>query len=111
MPYYDYSCPDCGPFTGFAAMADFDKPCACPTCAATSPRVLLRAPAFANMDGTTRTAMATNERAQHAPKSTRSHGPGCGCCSSSSKKLPSRTLHRPDGSKSFPSARPWMISH
>ncbi|MDD9727768.1 zinc ribbon domain-containing protein [Roseovarius sp. SK2] len=111
MPYYDYSCPECGPFTDFAAMADFDKPCVCPTCAASSPRVLLRAPAFANMDGSKRAAMATNERSQHVPKSTRSHGPGCSCCSASSKKLPSRTLHRADGSKSFPSSRPWMISH
>jgi hypothetical protein len=25
--------------------------------------------------------------------------------------MPSRTMHRADGSKSFPSARPWMISH
>jgi putative FmdB family regulatory protein len=69
MPYYDYNCPDCGPFTDFAAMADFDKPCACPTCAAQSPRVLLRAPTFTSMDGTTRTAIATNERTQHAPSS------------------------------------------
>jgi putative FmdB family regulatory protein len=109
MPYYDYLCDDCGPFTERASMSDFDKPCDCPTCGATAPRVLLRAPILANMDGAKRTAHATNERAQHEPKSTRSHGPGCGCCSSKSK--PSRTLHRPDGSKSFPSARPWMISH
>lgn len=111
MPYYDYLCDDCGPFTEFATMADFDKPCACPTCAAQAKRVLLRAPLLANMDGTRRTAFATNERASHEPKSTRKHGPGCSCCSGGSKRMPSRTLHRADGSKSFPTARPWMISH
>lgn len=111
MPYYDYMCDDCGPFTERAAMAEFDSPCACPTCGEPAPRVLLRAPILANMDGARRTAFATNERARHAPKSTRSHGPGCSCCSGGGKSMPSRTLHRPDGSKSFPSARPWMISH
>lgn len=111
MPYYDYLCDDCGPFTGFARMDDYNKPQACPHCAAEAPRVLLSVPAFANMDGARRTAFATNERASHEPKSTKKHGAGCSCCSGSSKKMPSRTLHRPDGSKSFPAARPWMISH
>lgn len=27
------------------------------------------------------------------------------------QKMGSKTLHRPDGSKSFPTKRPWMISH
>ncbi|MFW2589996.1 FmdB family zinc ribbon protein [Sagittula sp. SSi028] len=110
MPYYDYLCDACGPFTESAPMADFDKPCDCPACGTAAPRVLLQAPRFANMDAGRRTAFATNERSQHAPKSSRAHPPGCGCCSGTSKTA-SRTLHRPDGSKSFPSARPWMISH
>ncbi|TCS59937.1 FmdB family zinc ribbon protein [Primorskyibacter sedentarius] len=109
MPYYDYQCDTCGPFTELGSMATFDQPCACPDCGASARRVLLQAPILANMDKARRTAFATNERAAHEPKSTRSHGPGCGCCSG--KKKPSRTLHRPDGSKSFPTARPWMISH
>ncbi|MDF1803324.1 FmdB family zinc ribbon protein [Thalassovita sp.] len=112
MPYYDYLCEDCGPFTEYTSMANFDRPCACPSCSQMAGRAILRAPNLANMNGSRRTAFATNEKAQHAPKSTKSHGPGCSCCSSSaSKSLPSRTLHRADGSKSFPSARPWMISH
>ena len=37
------------------------------------------------------------------------HGPGCGCCSS---KKPSRLVKQTrSGAKSFPTARPWMISH
>lgn len=111
MPYYDYLCSDCGPFTDFASMADFDKPSACPHCAQLAERALLQAPLLANMDSGRRIAFATNERASHAPKSTKSHGPGCSCCSGGGKKMPNRTLHRADGSKSFPSARPWMISH
>ena len=111
MPNYDYSCESCGPFTQFAAMADFDKPCACPACGAASRRVLLTAPKLAQVSSTIRNAHETNERARHEPKSTRKHGPGCSCCSGGLTSKPSRTLHRPDGSKSFPTARPWMISH
>jgi hypothetical protein len=35
------------------------------------------------------------------------HAPGCGCCSGKSKT----GILRADGAKTFPSARPWMISH
>jgi putative FmdB family regulatory protein len=37
------------------------------------------------------------------------HGPGCSCCSGGARR--SRTAKAADGKKSFPSARPWMISH
>lgn len=112
MPNYDYMCDTCGPFTGFAAMADFDKPCACPACGDPARRALFTAPKLAVVGSGLRRAHETNERAAHEPKSTKKHGPGCGCCSGAGgAKKPSRTLHRPDGSKSFPSARPWMISH
>jgi hypothetical protein len=36
------------------------------------------------------------------------HPAGCGCCSTSKKAT---TVRAPDGAKSFPSKRPWMISH
>ncbi|MEC7760676.1 MAG: zinc ribbon domain-containing protein [Pseudomonadota bacterium] len=110
MPYYDYLCDECGPFTAFAPMSAFDQPCTCPDCAGEARRAIFTAPQLSVVSGSTRRAFETNERAAHEPKSSKTHGPGCSCCSSSSKK-PSRTLHRPDGSKSFPSARPWMISH
>ncbi|MCA8884876.1 MAG: zinc ribbon domain-containing protein [Rhodobacteraceae bacterium] len=111
MPVYEYDCPQCGTFVAFAPMAAFADPCDCPDCATSAPRALHTAPGIAQMSSTRRTAFATNERAADSPKrSGGGHGPGCGCCSGS-KKMPSGTLHRPDGSKSFPAKRPWMISH
>ena len=110
MPYYDYLCDCCGPFTALAPMADYDKPQPCPDCAAQAARVLFTAPKLAVMSGARRSAFETNERARHEPKSSKAHGPGCSCCSGGAKK-PGRTFHRPDGSKSFPASRPWMIPH
>ena len=59
-----------------------------------------------------RKAYARNERSANAPKTVAeykaSHGPGCGCCST----RPSRIVKQAsNGAKSFPTARPWMISH
>jgi len=105
MPVYDYSCEDCGTFTAFRPMSAFDAPCGCPGCGAEAPRVFLSAPAIAGMDPARRIAAATNERSSNAPRSSKSHGPSCGCCSSRGLKTPS------SAAKSFPSARPWMISH
>lgn len=116
MPTYGYICPDCGPFERFRPMAESAEPSDCPACGSTAPRVILTAPRMAMMDAGTRKAHATNEKAAHSPdfstKASRAgggHGPGCSCCSSSKK--PSRAVHTPDGGKTFPSARPWMISH
>lgn len=109
MPVYEYECAHCGPFEALAPMSAFADPCNCPDCATPAPRVLLTAPGLAIMSTSTRTAHATNERAADTPKRS-GHGPGCSCCSGATKK-PSKTLHRPDGSKSFPTKRPWMISH
>lgn len=109
MPVYDYSCPTCGPFEALMPMARCKDPVTCGACGATAPRVLLTAPALANMGTGRRRAHETNERAADSPKKS-SHGPGCSCCGGS-KKINSGTLQRPDGSKSFPKKRPWMISH
>lgn len=111
MPVYDYQCSDCGYFSDLRPMALAKEPCDCPDCGQSAPRVLISVPNYALMDATMRTAHSTNEQSTHAPKSSKAHGPGCSCCSGSSKSMPSRTLRRPDGSKAFPSARPWMISH
>jgi hypothetical protein len=35
------------------------------------------------------------------------HGAGCSCCSTGK----SNAVKAPDGSKMFPTKRPWMISH
>jgi hypothetical protein len=91
-------------------MAEYADPQPCPDCGSQSPRVMLTAPMLANMDAGRRTAFATNERSRHEPKSTKKHGAGCSCCSGANKKG-RLTWYGKDGSKGFPTSRPWMISH
>jgi putative FmdB family regulatory protein len=112
MPVYEYRCNDCGPFTQMRPMAECELPSECPACGAGAPRVILTAPHCTTMSAQTRLAHATNERSAHAPRTLSSlkggHGAGCGCCST----RPSRLVRRgKGGSKSFPTSRPWMISH
>jgi putative FmdB family regulatory protein len=113
MPTYDYACGGCGGFDAFRSMSQRDEPAACPACGAASPRVFASAPRLALLDGSTRSAFDTNERARHEPKSSKEyarlrHPAGCGCCSTASRKA---TVTAPNGNKAFPSKRPWMISH
>ncbi|WP_082766433.1 zinc ribbon domain-containing protein [Paramesorhizobium deserti] len=112
MPFYDYECAECGVFTALRPMAKSAEPRDCPDCGQSARRVILRMPNIASMETGLRAAHAVNEQARHTPKSNRlserSHGPGCSCCST---ERSSRTTRRPDGSKSFVGARPWMISH
>ena len=110
MPVYDYWCDSHGPFEGERPMAEFDQPCACPVCGQAAPRVMINVPKIFGMSREVRRAHETNERAADSPKRLSAHGPGCPCCSGSAKKGRA-TLNRADGSKSFPTARPWMISH
>ena len=113
MPVYEYLCSDCGPFTDIRPMADYEQPSDCPECGRSAPRVILTAPRFSAMSTELRLAHATNERSMHAPRSLSSvkalHGPGCACCSG--RKLSRKIACGKDGSKSFPTNRPWMISH
>jgi len=113
MPVYEYLCNDCGSFTDIRPMSECDAPQPCPQCDSAAPRVILTAPNFFCMPSDKRKAHATNERSANAPKTLdqykASHGPGCGCCSSGK---PSRLVKKTrSGAKSFPTARPWMISH
>lgn len=113
MPTYDYACPQCGGFEALRTLSQRDEPAACPDCAAASPRVLSAAPRLAWLDGGTRRAMEVNERARHEPQSSRDyqrlrHPAGCGCCSPGKR---SATVTGANGNKSFPTKRPWMISH
>jgi putative FmdB family regulatory protein len=110
MPVYEYKCTACGIFENMAPMQAFADPCDCPDCGQSAPRVLFSVPHISGLSSSTRRAHETNERSADSPKRTSTHGPGCGCCSGGAKKN-SKTLYRPDGSKSFPSKRPWMISH
>lgn len=112
MPIYEYLCNECGPFTDMRPMAECDEPNICPECGDEAPRVLLTAPRFSCVSSETRAAHAINERSAHAPKSIAefkaAHSKGCACCTGK----PSRLVQRgKDGSKSFPTSRPWMISH
>lgn len=114
MPTYDYACSQCGGFDAFRKVAARNEAAACPDCGAASPRVFVSAPRLALMEGSTRRALETNERARHAPKRSGDYGrlkhpAGCGCCSTSSKR--GATVKAPNGNKTFPSKRPWMISH
>jgi putative FmdB family regulatory protein len=112
MPVYEYLCSECGPFTQMRAMAEYELPSDCPKCEASAPRVLLTAPRCSAVSPQKRMAHAINERSADAPRtlssSRSSHGPGCGCCSGRSSRLVKRGK---GGTKSFPTSRPWMISH
>jgi putative FmdB family regulatory protein len=112
MPVYDYLCSDCGPFTDLRPMSECDAPLQCPGCSVLAPRAFLTAPYFSCMSTERRLAHATNERSAHAPQRLADmkakHGAGCSCCGG----LSSRKVKRgKGGAKSFPSSRPWMISH
>lgn len=114
MPTYDYACPDCGGFDAFRTLAQRNEPAECPDCGTHSPRVFATAPRLACMSRDARIAMDTNERARHAPQSSKDyqrlrHPSGCGCCSPGKRN--NATVTTPAGSKMFPSKRPWMISH
>lgn len=110
MPVYEYFCEEHGPFVEMRPMAQSADPCACPSCGEEKPRAFFTAPALGASDRGRMKAHAVNERAADSPKKASTHGPGCACCAGGESKS-RKTLHRPDGSKSFPSNRPWMISH
>ena len=114
MPTYDYACDQCGPFESLRSMAQRDAPAVCPQCGTACERVLIGAPRLAVMSDRQRLAMSTNERASHEPVSSKSYVPrahpsGCSCCSGGAKAK--ATAVAPNGNKSFPAKRPWMISH
>lgn len=115
MPTYGYLCQRCGPFEAFRSMDRYADPLECPGCGASAPRAMLTAPGLAMMDSASRTAQQTNERSKYAPllstlaERKAGHGAGCACCHGGKSKR--RTARGPDGAKSFPAARPWMISH
>jgi len=80
MPFYDYDCPSCGAFTEFRPLADFEKPCPCPTCGKKSARAL-NAPAL----GAGTAVAAANSAA--APNAFRRHPGGCGCCAAPARRV------------------------
>jgi putative FmdB family regulatory protein len=119
MPTYEYDCGECGGFDAIRRLADRNEPAECPSCARASQRVFATAPRLACVSAEQRQAHDTNDRARHAPRSSRDgdqgsygrmrHPGGCGCCSTAGKR--GSTVTAPNGAKAFPSKRPWMISH
>lgn len=115
MPVYDYKCANHGLFFELATFEQSAAPCPCPTCGNLSPRIVLLAPELLLMPQAKRQAIATNEKAQHAPEystaarreADHQHKTGCGCQHKKSSKL----MYTAQGEKMFPSMRPWMISH
>lgn len=112
MPVYDYLCESCGPFTDMHPMSDCEKPQPCPDCGEMARRAILTAPNFFSMSSERRLAHTTNERSANEPRlmSKGAHPSGCSCCSSG-KKSGRFVKYGKNGSKSFPTSRPWMISH
>ena len=115
MPVYDYKCQEHGVFNDLASIEDHDKPAACPTCGALSPRIIVMSPEFLSMDADKRRAEEVNEKNRHEPEVSskerraydQEHARGCGC----QKRKPSKLMYTAQGDKMFPSMRPWMISH
>jgi putative FmdB family regulatory protein len=102
MPTYDYRCEACGGFDALRSLSERNEPIACPDCGRVSPRVMAGAPRLALL-----------ERARHEPSRSGdyarlAHPAGCGCCSPGKRGA---TVKGANGSKAFPSKRPWMISH
>lgn len=119
MPVYDYKCAEHGLFHELASMDDAALPAPCPQCQQASPRVIMIAPQIVDMAPEKRQAHSRNERAAHEPvvhdaerRAQHRHGPDCGCGSANDPGAKrSKAVLLADGSKIFPSQRPWMISH
>jgi putative FmdB family regulatory protein len=115
MPFYDYLCTRCGPFTDRRPMAEADRSHECPQCGEDARRAYLTAPYLSAMSQERRLAHATNERSALAPRTlsaSKAHGAGCGCCSAKpSRPSEKRTKPNGDETKGFPTRRPWMLSH
>lgn len=121
MPTYEYDCLGCGGFDAIRRLSERNEPAACPACARPSQRVFASAPRLACTTAEQRRAHDTNERAQHAPRSSRDggqgsygrlrHPSGCGCCSNGGAGKRGATVTAANGAKAFPAKRPWMISH
>ncbi|MBC8050936.1 MAG: zinc ribbon domain-containing protein [Chitinophagales bacterium] len=110
MPFYDYQCIACGIFTARRSMAESSEATQCETCGQAAPRAYVTSPAIAGMNAGRRNAIERNEKSAHSPmRSSERHGANCGCCGS--RKSKQHAAADPPAAKSFPKARPWMISH
>lgn len=135
MPVYDYKCPDHGVFHELATLAESGNPKGCPACGKLSARVIMIPPEVLAMAPEHRKNLERNEKASHQPiistvdsraeaaekqaffqkkAASQQRHKGCGCNhehKSDRSQLKQQVVYLPDGSKVFPSQRPWMISH
>ena len=80
MPIYEYSCPQCGPFTALRPLAQFDLPTPCPSCGASAERALLTAPSLGFGAARRRAAGLSSDEATAPVYRNAAHGSACACC-------------------------------
>ncbi len=92
-------------------MSESALPATCPKCGNLAQRAVLTPVGAALMDPGKRRAHTTNERSRSVPQlASQRHGAGCSCCRSANAP-PASEARATVPTKSFPLARPWMISH
>ena len=117
MPFYEYKCAEHGIFELLRPVDEHADGGNCPACKKLSPRIVRISARFLEMPKERKKAFEINEKAKEQPifsclsdrEYQRKHEPGCSCCGDPIAKR--KAIYTPDGSKVFPSARPWMISH
>ncbi len=134
MPMYDYKCKDHGVFHDLVAMEQSGDAKACPTCKTLCARIIMIPPEVLKMSPLKRKEAEHNEKAKHEPiistvykreeeadrkifelRKSCNHGHKHSACNHSThpdqSSLRQQVVYLADGSKVFPSQRPWMISH
>lgn len=113
MPCYDYRCGEHGVFEVLATVAERAAARPCPQCGAPAARLIAAAPALLDMAPALREACARNERSRHEPRLHTGHGaaPDHRCDGGTDSPAGRKAILLADGSKVFPSRRPWMIGH
>jgi len=115
MPLYDYKCSEHGLFHELVAMDEHQHPQPCPHCKVLCARIIMMPPELLTMKKEDRKAHSINERSKHEPivssSESRDHKHGRGCRHEHTKPKKSNVMFLADGSKIFPSQRPWMICH
>ncbi|MEO9653525.1 zinc ribbon domain-containing protein [Marinomonas sp. NPDC078689] len=131
MPIYDFKCTKHGLFHELVAMEKAGDAFPCPQCGVKCMPVILVAPSVLSMSPESKKAMDINDEARHSPiistvdsraeaddrkqfdlrKGQKASSCGCSEHRSEQNALKKQVVYLPDGSKVFPSQRPWMISH
>ena len=101
MPFYHYSCEDCGECVELRKLSERNLPATCPSCGQIASRII-KAPLLSTMEKTQRMAHYTNERSANEPQVVRRKV--------QEDESPSRNNHKHNHFHSG-SSRPWMIGH